>query len=541
VRKNKQWMAWLSEKFPYITTLNERLWLLHIGSESRPICAIDDCCNEVKWINDERYAETCGYKCSQQLRKQKGLLESIRTKAEHTNVIKYGTTSPARNSAVKEKRAKTMLEKYGSKVSQKTRESSRARAADLNTKGRQTMLERYGADNPQQIPEIRIKTVNTFLDRYGTTNSSGIESVKYRKHQARQERWEELFSNVTILSETVPSDLRIKSPYANLRVGFRCTVCDHEEVLPSETLKYRHRRYGNACSQCCSISSSTSRDESLIADLISSMGINVVRNDRTIIFPREIDIWLPDHHIAIEYCGLYWHGESRDKDHDYHVSKMRSCSAAGVRLITIFEDEWYHRPHVVGSRLQSLVGLTTNRIMARKCTLREVDSKEANRFCEENHLQGAGRTAHAVGLYQGDQLISCMTFSKLNIAKGRSYTDGSWELSRFCSLIDSNVIGGASKLFNHFIKQQDPLMIISYADLRWNTGIVYERLGFSLDGYSSPNYWYIDLPEIKRLHRYRLRKNENDRQDLTEWENRRLQGWDRIWDCGNSRWIWSKG
>jgi hypothetical protein len=540
VRKNKIWITWLLDQFPDIESLNERLWLLHIGATSRPTCAVDECYNEVKWINNDHYGETCSYKCSQQLRKQHGRLDSIQAKMQMTSIARYGTPSPASSQEIKTRRAETMLAKYGAKVSPKTRESTRARSAELNVKGRKTIRQRYGVDNPQQVPEIRAKTVQTFIDRYGTTNVSGIDAVKARKNQARQERWDALFSNVTILGETVPSELREQRPYANLRVSFRCTVCEHEEELPSETLKYRHTRFGNACSQCCKISANSSRDEALIADLVAEMGIRVIRNDRTVIAPRELDIWLPDQRMAIEYCGLYWHSENRDKGQDYHASKMRACADIGVRLITIFEDEWHHRPHVVISRLSNLLGSAQDKIMARKCTVREIASKEANMFCDRNHLQGAGRTAHAVGLYHENSLVSCMTFSRLNIAKGRSHKPGTWELSRFCSLIDTNIVGGASRLFNNFIRQHDPSEIVSYADLRWNTGDVYQKLGFKLDGQTSPNYWYINMPEVKRLHRYGLRKNDQDRQDLTEWENRKLQGWDRIWDCGNSRWIWSK-
>jgi hypothetical protein len=434
-----------------------------------------------------------------------------------------------------------MVSKYGAKASPKTVESARSRAADLNVKSRITMNDRYGVDNPQQVPDIRSKTVNTFQTRYGTTNASGIADVKERKTSARVARWDALFSNVTITSETVPSVLRDSAPHANLRVTFRCNQCHNEETLPSETLKYRHARFSNACSQCCKISANTSRDETLIADLIADMGITVVRNDRKIINPKELDIWLPDQRIAVEYCGLYWHSENRGRTRDYHIDKMKACESIGVRLITIFEDEWYHHPNIVNSRLRNLFGLTDRRIMGRSCTVREISNQTANGFCAINHLQGAGRTAHAVGLYHDEELVSCMTFSKLNVAKGRKDRAGSWELSRFCSVLDANVIGGANKLFSAFVRQNEPEQIISYADRRWNTGNVYQKLGFTYDGDTPVNYWYLNLPEIKRMHRYALRKTASDQQDLTEWENRRLQGWDRIWDCGNSRWIWSKG
>lgn len=540
VRKKPEWMNWLTKTFSNVPTLNEKLWQLHLGINSRPLCQVEGCHKEVNWINDERYAETCSYTCSQKLRKQQGLLSEIQNKIAATNLAKYGHTSANGNLVVQERRFATMMKKYGAKVSPKTVEAARSRAPELNEKARRTLHVKYGVDNIQQVPEIRAKTVNTFQERYGVTNSSSIPAVKEKKTAERQARWDLLFSNLTVISESVPIELRQTMPYANLRLDIKCNKCGFEETLPSETIKYRHAKFGSACTQCCDISASRSLDESLIANLIKELGINVVCNNRSIIYPQEIDIWLPDQKIAIEYCGLYWHGESRGKFKDYHIGKMNACTAADVRLITIFEDEWHHRSDVVCSRLRNLLGETGRQIMARKCIVKEIDSKEANAFCDKNHLQGAGRTKHAIGLYQDDTLVSCMTFSKLNIAKGRKHKEGLWELSRFCSLINTNVIGGASKLFNYFITNYNPEEIISYADLRWNNGNVYEKLGFTCNGCTSPNYWYIDLAEIKRIHRYGLRKNNTDNKELTEWENRRIAGWDRIWDCGNTRWVWSK-
>lgn len=540
VRKHTNWMQWLSNRFMHIPTLNEKLWLLSRNMDQRPTCAADGCINEVKWINDDHYGETCCYSCAQLLRKQNGKLHEIQAKMRATTLERYGVESATANAEVQDRRLATMISRYGAKVSSRTVESARGRAADLNKKARVTMKERYGVANPQQIPEVRAKTVDSFRSRYGTNNPSAIEEVKARKNQARQARWDALFSNVTILSESVPCEMRDKVPFANIRVTFRCNRCCHEETLPSETLKYRHARFGNACTKCCNISASTSRDEGLIADLISSWGIQVVRNDRQIIAPRELDIYLPDRGLAVEYCGLYWHSENRGRPRDYHINKLKSCHDAGIRLITIFEDEWHHRPHIVTSRLRNLLGISTNRIMARTCEVRTVTKWEANAFCTDNHLQGSGRTTHAIGLFHDNALTSCMTFSKLNVAKGRKHKSDSWELSRFCSSLDNIVIGGASKLFAHFVKLHDPQQVISYADRRWNTGNVYGRLGFKYDGDTPVNYWYINLPEVKRLHRFGLRKADTDRKDLSEWDNRRLQGWDRIWDCGNTRWIWSR-
>jgi hypothetical protein len=169
----------------------------------------------------------------------------------------------------------------------------------------------------------------------------------------------------------------------------------------------------------------------------------------------------------------------------------------------------------------------------------QITNSIAKDFCKQHHLQGAGSTKISIGLFHNNDLISVMTFSRPNISKGRK-SDNAWELNRFCSEINSSVVGGANKLFKYFVNNFNPIEIISYSDNRWTTGNVYQILDFDFVHDSPPNYWYIDFKSITRLHRFSLRKNKDDIQNLTEWENRQIQGWDRIWDCGNKLWMWTK-
>ena len=105
--------------------------------------------------------------------------------------------------------------------------------------------------------------------------------------------------------------------------------------------------------------------------------------------------------------------------------------------------------------------------------------------------------------------------------------------------IENNVvIGAASKIFSKFISDFSPEKVISYADLRWFTGESYKNFGMELESIAVPNYWYFKLPEVNRIHRYSLRKNNSDNKSISEWENRKLQGYDRIWDCGHAKWVY---
>jgi hypothetical protein len=219
------------------------------------------------------------------------------------------------------------------------------------------------------------------------------------------------------------------------------------------------------------------------------------------------------------------------KDKKYHLNKLIKCEEKGYRLITIFEDELVFKKDILFSRLKNL--LTTyasDTIYARKCKIKEINAEQVGVFCNCNHTQGYGSGAKIkLGAFYKDELVSIMTFSKPSIAKRYRDTTGLvWELHRFCSKINYRIVGIASKLLKHFERNYEWNNIFSYADRRWSDGNVYNQLGFRFSGYVSPSYWYIKGQN-------RLRKIKDELKDKTEWEIRKSQGLNRIWDCGNIR------
>jgi len=216
--------------------------------------------------------------------------------------------------------------------------------------------------------------------------------------------------------------------------------------------------------------------------------------------------------------------------------KTSLCEEKGIRLIHIFEDEWLHKKEIVKSRLKSILNLIPkdNIIYGRKCTIKEINSKTKNIFLEENHIQGKDSSVVKIGAYYNDNLVAVMTFNKGNISrKGNpSNNEDKWELNRFCSLIDHTVIGIADKMLNYFKKNYKWKKIYSYADRRWSDGNLYEKLGFTKIATTGPMYSYVDTTQVQRIHRYNLRKRENEPKDISERELRLKEGYKRIWDCG---------
>ena len=257
-------------------------------------------------------------------------------------------------------------------------------------------------------------------------------------------------------------------------------------------------------------------------------------HNRDILNGREIDIYIPSLKLGIEYDGLRWHSEIFNKGANYHLSKTEECERQGIRLIHIFEDEWQYKRDIVKSRLLNLIGKTPDKIYARKCAIKEVDSHTASKFLNENHIQGTCNSSYRYGLYYNDELVSIMTFGKLRKNLGSTDKDGYYELLRFCNKLNTAVVGGASKLFKHFLKENKPTNVISYADRRWSNGGLYEKLGFTLNHKSKPSYFYV--VNDKRENRFKYRKDvlvkEGYDSSKTEHQIMLERGIYRIYDCG---------
>ena len=120
-----------------------------------------------------------------------------------------------------------------------------------------------------------------------------------------------------------------------------------------------------------------------------------------------------------------------------------------------------------------------------------------------------------------------MTFD--NLEGRKRMLDNEWNLNRFCNKLDTNVVGGASRLLNYFIKNNNPTRIISYADKDWSQGDLYYKLGFSNINESKEDYKYI--VNGKRVHKSRYSKSKL-KTNLSESLEMKNKGLYKIWDCG---------
>lgn len=371
---------------------------------------------------------------------------------------------------------------------------------------------------------------------YGVDHSSKIEQVVEKRKSKVHDKWKNYSSSLSI-NDIVDYD-DPKHEFACKRVVFTCNTCNASDTIPSETFKWRIAQTGTACRECSGLSIGSLLQYE-IRNFIMNCGVKIIDNYR-LSDGRQIDVYCPDKNIGFEVNGLYWHSEANNIDSKYHLSKTEIAESDSIRLIHIFEDEWEHQQAIVKSRILNLLNLVSKTIDARKCSVREVDSRVEREFLENNHIQGWAPSSIKLGLFYNECLVSLMTFSRPSLSKGiRNASSNHWELLRYCSTLDTVVRGGAGKLLQHFIRTMNPQSIISYSDRRWSIGNLYERLGFSNKGHTRPNYWYVHKHQSKRIHRFRMRKNSNDDTNLTEWQNRANQGYVRIWDCGSTKWLWT--
>ena len=443
--------------------------------------------------------------------------EEIKEKIKKTNLEKYGTEYPLQSKEIRDKINLSNLEKYGCE--------NPFQFEQVKEKIKKVNLEKYGVDHPMHSDQIKEKMKQTNLEKYGVENPAQVDVVKEKmvssllnnnfpnviKYFADKETTEE-FINENYDGKATLTQLSIYTGISKTTIG-----------------RYIHK-YG--LEDYIDYSSTVSQPEKDIVEYLTSKGItNIVQSDRDILDGKEIDIYLPDYKVGIEFNGDYWHSEIMRPNNKYHYDKSMLANSKGVFLYHIFSHEWADEEKRIRilNHLDNILHLNENKIYARKCIIREVDVTEKNRFLNENHIQGKDSASIKLGLYYNDELVSLMTFCYPRFSKKYN-----WELSRFCSKHNYNVIGGASKLFKYFVDNymKDGEVIVSYSDIAKTTGKIYKTLNFEFVNDADPNYiWWKSDDDYKTRYQCQM---VNERIIMES------NGYIKIYDCGNKVWVFRK-
>jgi hypothetical protein len=442
------------------------------------------------------------------------------------------------------KRESTCLEKYGTKVA--------FQSEQVQNTYKNNLQEKYGVTNPFLIKEVQDKSRNTIIERYGVeiaAKNKEIGDKISKKLKGRtlprknfvEVKWEKLLNYYNIsgmkpLFDKEYLDQNMLSHLFKNKFQFQCDKCS------SITDVYLSNGYLPSCN-CSDYKGYSLVEDELVVFLSEYISMDRILLNRRDILPNrlEIDIYLPDYNLAIEINGVYWHSESMGKYKNYHLYKTDECEKQGIHLIHILDYEWIFKKHIIQSVILNKLNKISSKIYARKCELKKIDDvKIVKQFLNDNHIQGYTHSSINLGLYHNNELVSLMTFSKNRFKKNSN----EMEMVRFCNKLNTNITGGASKLFKHFITNYNTssLPVLSFADRRFFDGNLYKTLGFLFVEKTSPSYIYWKNNII--LNRMSCQKHklskllDNFNSNLTEYENMLANGWRRVWDSGNLKWIY---
>lgn len=280
---------------PQTNKFCERVYMYDHKLTNPPCCPI--CGKPVKWRRGymRGYNKSCGDKiCKKKIK-------------ENTYLTKYGVKNPLLS------------------------ESSREKA-------KQTNLERYGVDNPFSSKEIQGKIKQTNIERYGVGHPMKSDYIRHKNSDTQKHGY--IKKNEDLIGYTKTGDWICKCPHPDT-----CDRCSEKYFIiekrnnqsPSTFLIGRLRLNTELCTRLLPIQPIFSSYELQVRSWLDNLHMEYTSNDRTIISPQELDIYIPEKQLAIEINGCYWHSvECKSKS--YHMNKWSQCREKEIKMITLWED-----------------------------------------------------------------------------------------------------------------------------------------------------------------------------------------------------------
>jgi len=548
-KKHREDISNLTKHFPEDVKIDERLYCI-INNLKEPLkCPV--CRGKMKFrrLSSGYQGKTCSAKCGQKIQtielSDNGVTvkQSAARKRLETINERYGEDAFSTMAKKREENMKSIVMDDG-RTAAEHRTQKRLKTASIVGDDGLTSYQRVAYNNHKRggyTKQNSIKRHNTLMNdiidgkngyqRIGEKSKETLDTIVDGGKTLRQ--LASVKMSESILGEKV-LELLNDADYLKSKTTFEISS---ELGVAESTIVKRRNKLGIPHP-----ATPQSSLERIVLDIIKKYySGEIICNTRRIITPKEIDIYIPDLNLAFEVNGIYRHGERQGKYRGYHLNKTRMCKEVGVRLIHIFENEILEKRHIVESRIKNILG-KSKRIYARKCSVVECTSKQATEFMERNHIQGPCGSRFRYGLMYNNEIVAMMTFG---LPRNKN-TSEQYELIRYCSEAGTTIVGGASKLLKHFIKTNKPKSIISYCDRRWGTGNLYTSIGFEFVVETRPNYFYfkqgsIELHSRNKFQKHKLSKVlESFDESLSEWENMKANGYDRIWDCGNLVYKWCK-
>ena len=302
--------------------------------ENEGICPV--CGKSTKFIRFvEGYRVFCSSKCAA------NYLETIE-KRKATNFKKIGVCFPLQNESIKNKTKNTILEKYG-------------------------------VENPSQIQDVKDKKIKTTLEHYGVINPFNIDRVKEHcreKAKIKGKHKKFYFKKYSSLYKTGKI-----IDFNNGLITIQCNNCNNISTMDQHLFFVRLKRGHNPCLNCNKLTHPISHKEEELYSIIKEQYHGIIkRNNRKIIPPQELDFYLPDINLAIEFNGTYWHADKRFYKADdmlVHGSaqyiwsrdenKQIECHKRGIKLISITEYDYdTNRENIIKTLIKEIKNMDNN-------------------------------------------------------------------------------------------------------------------------------------------------------------------------------------
>jgi len=269
-------------------SINFKLAVYWIGRDISPLCKYHKI-KTYRGFNDD--LKFCGLKSKCNCNKESALV-----KTKETNLNRHGKE----NYCNTEKAKQTKLKRYGDKN------------YNNRDKATQTNLRKFGDTHFSKTPICKEQVKKTNTKRYGVNSFSQKHISNEVLLKLDSKEW--LVEQHHILKKSL------------IQISLEIGVTD--STVNNYFCKNNIKKY---------IYNSSYPEKLLVEHIQNTYKTEIITNSRTIIPPKEIDIYLPEYKLAIEFNGVYWHRPevygSKEDWFNYHQNKIDRCNEEGIQLL----------------------------------------------------------------------------------------------------------------------------------------------------------------------------------------------------------------
>lgn len=386
---------------------------------------------------------------------------------------------------------------------------------------RETTFENNFGSLDNYYKQRQEKIEQTNINRYGAKYKATAD-LKIEHSELYSKLWDSKEESIEYLKSFLPNKITVEELMIQLNCSINNVYLWVEKFQLSSYIKCIKTHY-----------------EDDIIEFIRNLGINnIIKNSRKILPNNlELDIYIPDNKLAIEFNGTYWHSNQIKEDKEYHFKKSYECEKSGIRLIHIYQYQWEdnNKREILKSIIKNALNKNTNIVYARKCEIKELKTKDVIGFSNKNSLHAHRVASIYLGLFYNNELVELMSFGKAFFSRDNSIN---YECIRSITKLNTTVIGGMNKLFKYFINKYNPNKILYYVDYNTHVGNSMSKLGFKFISYSK--YGTINISNCKETidkYGYVFNRKPQKHKEIQKYinEGKILT----IYDAGVKKYIWS--